>query len=183
VRQAGNNNEALEDVERARTTIPTPKRLKVGPVLAILVDASPSGGVALKMLRELVGPPLGATQNQMETYACNALMVIIDEWSQVKNNFELLNREIKSQGASESKFWDIMYSMTSYMQAVGHDADSKIQLLASRIEEDHIASDGKLWIMDHSPADMPSRKFRENWKWFKLQAGLPATDQALLTLK
>jgi hypothetical protein len=59
----------LNDFERACANLRTPKRLKVGPVLASLVDTSPSGGLALEVLKDLGGPPAGSTMIQREEYA------------------------------------------------------------------------------------------------------------------
>jgi hypothetical protein len=102
-----------------------------------LVDTSPSGGVALEMLGELASLPAGAGAPEVEkaVYVWDALMVIFEDWGWVKHNFELLNRKIKTQGVLESKFRDVLASMISSPQAVVHDSDSKIQLLASRIGE------------------------------------------------
>jgi hypothetical protein len=82
---------SLNDFERAQAMLWTPKSLRVGPLLDALVDTSPSDGAALETIGELAGPPEGVTMAERDEYARDALLVIIDEWSRVKNNFELLN--------------------------------------------------------------------------------------------
>ena len=48
--QGAGSPPSLEDFERARDNLRTPKRLKVGPLLASLVDTNPAGGLDLAPL-------------------------------------------------------------------------------------------------------------------------------------
>jgi hypothetical protein len=132
----------LEDFERARATLRTPKRLKVGPLLASLVDTSPNGGAGLEDLGEVKSLPDDATQTERDGHARESLMMLVREWSKVKKNFELLDNEIATQGTSEMRFRDVLADTISSLQSVVHDSDSKIQLLVSRIRESREASDG-----------------------------------------
>ena len=163
---------SLEDFDRARTTLRTPKRMKVGTLLAALVDTSPSDGVELDPLEELTDLPEGASTDEKEAYTRDALLVMIEEWPSIKNNFERLSEELKSNGASESKFREVLAATVSSLQAVVHDSDSKIQLLASRIGENRIASDGgslTCWdAIKQLQGEMES-----------VEATLPLTDQAI----
>jgi hypothetical protein len=79
---------------------------------------------------------------QREEYAQDTLSTLLEEWSKVKHNFDLLNRNLRTQSVSESQFRDVLASTISALQGVVHDSDSKIQLLASRIGESRVASDG-----------------------------------------
>jgi hypothetical protein len=133
---------SLEDFERARENLRTPKRLKVGPLLASLVDTSPTGGPELDVLVEVDDLPAYATQAEREAYARESLTIIVQEWGKVKNNFELLDSGFTAQGTSEMKFRDVLADTISSLQSVVHDSDSKIQLLVSRIGESQEASDG-----------------------------------------
>ena len=75
---------SLEDFERARATLKTPKRLRVGPLLSAFVDTSPSGGVALEALGEVVSLPAGSSSDDREIHTREAMLRMIGEWSRVK---------------------------------------------------------------------------------------------------
>jgi hypothetical protein len=113
---------SLEDFERAWANLRTPKRLKVGPLLASLVDTSPTGGAGLEILVEVDDLPEYATQAEREDYARDSLMIIVQEWGKVKVNFELLNSELATQGTSEMKFRGILASTIRSLQSVVHDS-------------------------------------------------------------
>jgi hypothetical protein len=49
----GGNSPTLNDFDRARANLRTPKRLKVGPLLASLVDTSPTDGVTFEVMEVL----------------------------------------------------------------------------------------------------------------------------------
>jgi hypothetical protein len=68
--------------------------MKVGPLLASFVETSPSNGVELDPLSILDTLPAGASMQDREETAHEALLVIMEEWILVKHNFELLNREL-----------------------------------------------------------------------------------------
>jgi hypothetical protein len=166
----------LSDFDRARANLRTPKRLKVGPLLASLVDTSPSGGVALETLTEIAGPPAGVSIIQREEFAQDALFTLVDEWGKVKGNFDSLNMELRTQAVSESQFRDVLASTISALQGVVHDSDSKIQLLASRIGENRMASDGgSLTCWD------AIKQLQEEME--SMKEGLPATDVILEKLR
>jgi hypothetical protein len=67
---------SLEDFERARDNLRTPKRLKVGPLLASLVDTNPAGGVELAPLEDLEELPDEATDEDKEEYMRDSLELI-----------------------------------------------------------------------------------------------------------
>ena len=166
----------LEDFERARAMLHTPKRLKVGPLLASLVDTSPSGGAVLDDIKDLESLPDEPTQEDREDHTRDSLAVIIDEWNKVKANFGLLNSELRTQGASESKFRDVLAGTISSMQSVIHDSDAKIQLLVSRIGESREASDeGSLTCWD------AVKQLQEGLETIK--ANLPVTAQLVEQLE
>jgi hypothetical protein len=126
---------SLKDFERARANLRTPKRLKVGPLLASLVDTSPTGGIELETLANVESPPEYAGQEEQDAFARDSLLVLVQEWGKVKINFELLNSEFITQRTSEMKFRDVLADTISSLQSVVHDSDSKIQLIVSRIGE------------------------------------------------
>ena len=104
------------------------------------MDTSPSGGAVLDDLEDLESLPADSTQEDRDDHTRESLAVIIEEWNKVKTNFGLLNRELKTQGVSESKFRDVLAGTISTMQAAVHDSDAKIQLIVSRIGESREAS-------------------------------------------
>jgi hypothetical protein len=59
---------SLEDFEWARAMLWTPKRLKVGPLLASLVDTSPAGGVDLATLEDLEEFLDGVAEEEKEAF-------------------------------------------------------------------------------------------------------------------
>jgi hypothetical protein len=140
--EEGGIGPSLEDFERARANLQTPKRLKVGPLLASLMDINPVGGVGLEILVEVDAHPEYATQAERGDLARDSLMTIVQEWGKVKKHFKLLNSEFATQGASEMRFRNVLATTISSLQAVVHESDSKIQLLVSRIGESQEASDG-----------------------------------------
>jgi hypothetical protein len=95
---------SLEGFERAHVKLCTPKRLKVWTLLAPLVDTSPAGGIELEALANVESPLEYAGQEEQEAFACDSLLVHVQEWGNVKINFELLNSGFVTQGTSEMKF-------------------------------------------------------------------------------
>jgi hypothetical protein len=145
-------------------------------LLASKVNTSPSGEVVLDALRELGGQLVGTTQAHKDEFAQNALGMIMADWGGVQSNFELLNREIQTQGESESKVRDVLASTISSLQSVLHDSDSKIQLLVSRIDGSRDASDkGSLTCWD------AIKQLQEGVEAIK--RGLPVTAQLLDKLR
>ena len=116
--QGAGSPPSLEDFERARDNLRTPKQLKVGPLLASLVDTSPAGGVDLAPLEDLESLADEATEEERDDFIRDSLKVILEDWSRVKGNFELLNRELENQGVSESQFRDVLASTISALQSV-----------------------------------------------------------------
>jgi hypothetical protein len=167
---------SLEDFERARSTLKTPKRMKVGPLLATFVDTSPSEGVLLEDMGEVEILPADATTADKESHAQESMLMMIEEWNRVKRNFDLLNEEFQTQGSSDTKFRDALASTISSMQGAMHDSDLKIQLLASRLGESPLASDGgslTCWDAIKQVQDAVDR----------IQNEIPATDLLLDELK
>jgi hypothetical protein len=70
----------LSDFDRARANLCTPKRLKMGLLLASLVDMSPSEGVTLEPLGEISGRSARVSITQREEYAQDALFTLLEEW-------------------------------------------------------------------------------------------------------
>jgi hypothetical protein len=90
----------VENFEKARDNLQTPKRLKLRPLLVAAVESSPLGTPDLQSIDKL-DPSPDEVGDQDDTHGNSWLMTMFHDWNQISENFITVSQELQLQACGQ----------------------------------------------------------------------------------
>jgi hypothetical protein len=121
---------SLETLQAASESFKTPKKLRLGPVLApgsVRASVVPRGPYYSKVAPLDIDDEVEVEQGKIQ----RALQTIMSEWNQLNTSFELIHMEFEKAGLIETKYHNTVAETLGEMQDAVRGTDAKMQILSA----------------------------------------------------
>jgi hypothetical protein len=122
----------VENFERVRINLQTPKCLKLGPLLVATVDALPFGLQDLQSIDKLDPSPDQAV-DQEDTHGSSWLVTMFHDWNFIIENFASVSWELHERGLGARDYKIAVNKAISKLQSGLEETNTKIQLVVAML--------------------------------------------------
>jgi hypothetical protein len=121
----------------------TPKKLKVGTFLELLVETMPVGIGKAEEIETITDPGGMDPGAERESAKSAAMRTVLSEWNKVSACVELFNAEFAKLGENESKYRDGISKTVMKIHDAIRDTDARAALLGSQMGHDTSEASGQ----------------------------------------
>jgi hypothetical protein len=123
---------SLENLQAANRTMKTPKKLKLGAVLA--PEALPVPHRPREAYFSTVNPlDIDDPDEEETSKILKGMQIILSEWNQLTTNFQMIYAEFDAAGLGETKYRNIIAETLGELQEAIRGTDARLQLLGASV--------------------------------------------------
>jgi hypothetical protein len=122
----------VENFERAKNNLQTPKRLRLGPLLVAAVEAASPTPQAFIELQGL-NPSLSAVAGSEDIHERTWLQTVFADWNPMVANFKIVAQELRQNNSGSTEYKFAVNETISKLQGALRETDTKIQLVVAMI--------------------------------------------------